>query len=267
LLLLCTIVSSQTLTLFSAKTLSGSDVKTSARKQTNYPSQLDSVVLVQPSTYLHANLELNKLQAPKQVFLRFVHKSQDYSGILTFSKKKGAGNAYSIAVSADSQFKEFVSVAGDYNVDVLIAGGNITKPIAWNVASAKVTLDYPPAKKSRYDPGHLIAHIFREADKRAPEMMSLVFTGLCIAPLLLFINLIGRIGFKFAMPSRPFYTLVFSLSIGGILALLTIYWIGISIFYAFQWLFVLCAVSLFSGLKAFSDEYVSVEVSSSKKKN
>jgi hypothetical protein len=147
---------------------------------------------------------------------------------------------------------------------VLIAGGNVTKPIEWKAASATVELQPAAAKKkSRYEPGHLITHIFRGADKRAPHTFAYAFTALNLAPLVLFLYLIGRIGFKFSRPTHLFYTLIFLASIAAILGLLVIYWIGISIFTAFQLLSLFGLVAIFSGLRAFRPELA--QISASKK--
>jgi hypothetical protein len=97
-LLTASLSGAQTLVLFTAKTTSGSDIKPANRPKAEYPSTITSNIKVQEASYLHAILDLDKGVAPKQVFLRFSHKKLDYSGILTFSKKKGAGNSYSLVV-------------------------------------------------------------------------------------------------------------------------------------------------------------------------
>lgn len=50
------------------------------------------------------------------------------------------------------------------------------------------------------------------------------------------------------------YNAIFLASIGAILCLLGTYWVGISIFQAFQGLFLLGTLAAVSGLRAFSPE-------------
>jgi hypothetical protein len=268
LVLLVSIASSQTLTLYTSKSSSGNEVRASSRHSIEFPNSytLQFTIPASSSLYLIATLETESTLDPAQVFLRFSKKNSAYSGILAFSKKKKKGT-YGLSVDIEGQLREYVGQSGEFTVDVLIAGGNVTRPIEWKAAFGNVEIQGGKDKgKEHAKAKPEILHVFREADKRAPSSFALVFTGICIAPLFLFIFLIGRIGFKFGVPAHVLHASIFMVSIAAILGVLVVYWIGISIFYAFRVLAVLGSIALFSGLLAFRNEFPP-QVSSSKKTN
>jgi hypothetical protein len=88
------------------------------------------------------------------------------------------------------QFKDLVSVGGYYIAEVIVGGGDVQKPYKWKVANVNLEIQDVAKPKSRYEPEKIIQHIFREPDKRAPEAISSLFTGLCLSPFALFVFLV-----------------------------------------------------------------------------
>ncbi len=98
-----------------------------------------------------------------------------------------------------------------------------------------------------------IAHSFRAPESRPFALLSLIFTFLCVTPLLALLYSLAssRITFQFPRSGdEMIYSFVFHGSIAAILALYFFYWTVLNIFQALVFLFIFGFVAFFSGSKA-----------------
>ena len=95
-----------------------------------------------------------------------------------------------------------------------------------------------------------INHIFPEPEARPPATVSLLFTGLTLAPLGVLVILWGIIGFNLKSLSLNLWSLLFHLAIGAILVLYVSYWLGkFNMFFTVRYLAIIGIVLLISGNK------------------
>lgn len=108
-----------------------------------------------------------------------------------------------------SAAKKFAYKSGLYHLQLLVGDPLLSKPYQWHLADARLALPdappvqvdttmtgTPPSDRPSTQPLPEIEHLFRQPEKRASSSVALVFTGLCLSPLLLLLILVS-FGFTF----------------------------------------------------------------------
>lgn len=91
----------------------------------------------------------------------------------------------------------------------------------------------------------MIEHLFRVPDKRPPRIVSDIFTGLCITPLVLLFVFWAKLGINVSNLSLSPSTIGFHVGFGGILALFFTFWLQLNMF---QTLRLLIPIAVFTFL-------------------
>lgn len=166
---------------------------------------------------------------PQQVM---VMVASPKTGAAAYAVAKAKKSIYTITVTLASLEKQIGSVAGDVDVALLV-GDPTALPLRWDLGTLKLQPagNASPAKvltAATMPVVHnkpIITHIFRQPDKRAPAVVSLTFTGLALAPLLLLLLGAGmlQVNFKaFPCGSTGVFALMFH---GGLAAQLGLYYL------------------------------------------
>lgn len=93
--------------------------------------------------------------------------------------------------------KDFVGVSGKYSLRLIIGDTLALKSLNWHFADVILTVNkvepavIPKSKRISYDLLPEITHRFREQEPRPPKTVSLVFTLICAAPLLILFVLVN----------------------------------------------------------------------------
>lgn len=90
-----------------------------------------------------------------------------------------------------------------------------------------------------------IKHQFRVPDKRPSRIVSDVFTGLCLTPLVLLLIFWSKLGINMGNFTFHPSTIGFHLGFGGILVLFTVFWLKLNMF---QTLRLLIPIAIFTFL-------------------
>ncbi len=94
-----------------------------------------------------------------------------------------------------------------------------------------------------------IKHLFREPEKLPSNVVSRVFSVLCLVPVLILGLLWLSIGFNFSKFQFSLSGLVFHVTLGAIFALFYCYWIKLTMFVTLRYLAVLGVIAYISGNK------------------
>lgn len=97
-----------------------------------------------------------------------------------------------------------------------------------------------------------IQHMFREPEKRPPAFVSNLFTGLCLAPVLLLFILWARLGVNISNFPLSLSAITFHLGLGSIFVLFGIFWLQLNIFVTLRYLLGLGVVTFLAGNKMLS---------------
>lgn len=92
-----------------------------------------------------------------------------------------------------------------------------------------------------------IIHQFREPEKRPSRIVSDVFTGLCIVPILILFVLWSKLGINISNFSFNLSGIIFFLSFGAILSLFGLFWYQLNMFETLRLLIPLAVVTFFFG--------------------
>lgn len=169
-------------------------------------------------------------QQVSQAFLRFVHADtdQEIAFIAEFSSAGAEAGVYRHTgeleavcksdpchstfnyfisfslVDMASAAKKFAYKSGLYHLQLLVGDPLLSKPHQWHLADARLSLPdappvqvdttmtgTPPSDRPSANPLPQIEHLFRQPEKRASSSVALIFTGLCLAPLLLLLILVS----------------------------------------------------------------------------
>ncbi|XP_017764697.1 PREDICTED: dolichyl-diphosphooligosaccharide--protein glycosyltransferase subunit 2 [Eufriesea mexicana] len=154
--------------------------------------------------------------------------------------------------------------SGDYNVEMIIGDAVLSNPFQWAVAT--VNLKFPEAssteradksvsykyKSNVYTTKAEIKHMFREPEKRPPAFVSNLFTGLCLAPILLLLILWAKLGVNISNFPFSISAVTFHLGLGSIFILFGIFWLKLNMFVTLRYLLGLGIITFLAGNKMLS---------------
>ena len=202
---------------------------------------------------------------PHQAFVRFTHAVTGHAVSFMAKKDTSAGSSglgYSAVVSIAESTVKFDHTSGVYAVTVIVGDAAYSVPVEWVLGSVELRFSnrqsdhLPLYSKSllhssdvTLQPLSEIEHVMRPPAKRASNFMATIFTGLTIAPLVVFVVFIlslrpdlGRMG------SIP------SLAAIGCLALMLVlyvsYWLsleGVSFYDTIRYLCFLTPITMIVG--------------------
>ncbi|CAH0558094.1 unnamed protein product [Brassicogethes aeneus] len=206
-----------------------------------HPQKLTSILQGDSSQHLVVKFTLSR--SVHQAFIRLSSQNKE----IIFVGEEEAGKLYKVEINLGNE----LSQSGDFDIELILGDSLATNSIRWNLGVISVSL--PSASlsaKTARGPKPEINHLFRVADKRPAEVVSLLFTALTLSPILLLLILWARIGVNmgnFSVLAVPFH-----LGFGGILALFTLFWLKLNMFTTCAWLIPIGGFTLFFGHKLLS---------------
>ncbi|CAK9832070.1 Dolichyl-diphosphooligosaccharide--protein glycosyltransferase subunit 2 [Anthophora retusa] len=183
---------------------------------------------------------------------------------IIFVAEPDASHVYKFDMPVGTAAMNFDYQSGDYNVELIVGDAVLSNPFQWTVAT--VNLKFPETTLTeRADKGVLykyksnvyttkpeIKHMFREPEKRPPAFVSNLFTGLCLAPVLLLLLLWAKLGVNISNFPFSLSAVTFHLGLGSIFILFGIFWLKLNMFVTLRYLLGLGVVTFLAGNKMLS---------------
>lgn len=201
---------------------------------------------------------------------------------IIFVAEPDTSHLYKFDMPVGSAGVNFDHQSGDYNVELIVGDAILTNPFQWTVAtvnlkfpdpsssltssssstsasssaststsSAEKTVSYE-RKSNIYATKPEIQHMFREPEKRPPAFVSNLFTGLCLAPVLLLFILWAKLGVNISNFPLSFSAVTFHLGLGSIFLLFGVFWLQLNMFVTLRYLLGLGVVTFLAGNKMLS---------------
>jgi len=192
----------------------------------------------------------------QQTFVRFTHVKSGRE--IVFLAQAASGGLYQADVDFATQAKNFRQLGGLYSLELLVSDALIDNPIRWKLGEVNLQLAVDSAsaspssdelKAALYSAKPEIKHLFRPAEPVPPQIVSLVFSALSAAPLLLLFILWLKIGFNFSRFSFSLWGILFHATLAAIFGLFYCYWVKLNMFQTLQYLAILGLVALITGNK------------------
>lgn len=208
-----------------------------------YPGKLDSKLQADSSQHLLVKFSISR--TVHQAFLRLYSGKKE----IIFVAEQDTSKLYKVEVNLASE----LSYTDSFEMELILGDPIVTNPIRWVLGTIEVNLGSPDTVIPRVTRGPKpeISHLFRPAEKRPPETVSLFFTGLTVAPLLIVLVLWAKIGIdfdNFTPIAFPFH-----LGFGSILGLFTLFWLKLDMFITCAWLIPIGGFTFLAGNKLLSN--------------
>jgi oligosaccharyltransferase complex subunit delta (ribophorin II) len=192
-----------------------------------------------------------RLLRPRQAFLKFTHV-QNLHEFYVVAKLDPT-----LHFSATLNLAVLKGISGEYRGELIVGDTFVQNQIVWEFGTFDLTFgensDSRPAleKRSLFPE---IRHEFRLPEKRPNPFISLVFSGLVLAPI--FFLLIGWLSVGVNIRHFPFsgpqflYAVGFHVCLGAILALFVLYWLELTMFQTLGYLALLAVPTIPLGQQA-----------------
>ncbi|XP_029170574.1 dolichyl-diphosphooligosaccharide--protein glycosyltransferase subunit 2 [Nylanderia fulva] len=200
-----------------------------------------------------------------QAFVRLTSASSDKRGHeIFFVAESDAAHVYKFDMPVGTAAANFGHQSGEYNMELIVGDAVISNPFRFNIGT--VTLKFPELtsvegtdksasykqKPNEYTTKPEIKHMFREPERRPPAFVSNLFTGLCLAPVLLLLILWARLGINISNFPLSLSAITFHLGLGGIFVLFGIFWLKLNMFVTLRYLLGFGVVTFLAGNKMLS---------------
>jgi hypothetical protein len=229
-----------------------------------HPAPLSSPVpLSDDRKWLHFNVAVDATAPPSQVFVQFRRNGKTAAfvcrGEQKKAKKKGTAQYYARINVMSPEFEHAVAGPGEYTVHVVVGDSLYAASLDWQVTSLTLP-DLPPAMLSESKlllPD--IEHTFGAEPNRGGVksfVLSLVFTGVCVAPLYALVVALRDAGIVLRWPAsaaEKSAAIAFQTCIAATLVFLGIYWLSLTVLQALPVLGVLASLLFFTGQRALRD--------------
>ncbi|XP_073462625.1 dolichyl-diphosphooligosaccharide--protein glycosyltransferase subunit 2 isoform X1 [Aquarana catesbeiana] len=196
---------------------------------------------------------------PHQTFVRL--HNQKTGQEVVFVAEPDTKGTYRFELDPTERKSEFDSASGTYTLFLMVGDATLENPILWNMADLVIKFPEedaptPMQSKSLFTPKPDIQHLFREPEKRPPNVVSTTFTALVLAPLLLLFILWIKIGVNISNFSFAPSTLIFHLGHAAMLGLMYVYWTHLNMFQTLKYLAILGIVTFLAGNRMLAQKAV-----------
>lgn len=205
------------------------------------PAKLSTPLQADSSQQLLVKISLNRIV--HQAFLRLYSGKRE----IIFVAEPDSAKLYKLEVNLAQE----LGYSGNFDVELIIGDPVVSNPIRWVLGTIEATLGAAePPKSTSKGPKPEIKHLFRPAERRPPQAVSMFFTALAAAPLLLLLLLWLKLGINFG--NFTLLALPFHLGLGAILGLFTLFWLKLDMFTTCYWLVPIGGFTFLAGHKLLS---------------
>uniref|UniRef100_A0A1A9WP29 Dolichyl-diphosphooligosaccharide--protein glycosyltransferase subunit 2 n=1 Tax=Glossina brevipalpis TaxID=37001 RepID=A0A1A9WP29_9MUSC len=216
-----------------------SDASSSIKKQTiPYPKTFtekliaDHTQRVLLKTLLVEEGTTDKPITVHQAFVRFYNKLEDLEVI--YVAEQDSSKVYKFDMDVGARAGDFKYKSGLYEMFLIVGDASLSNSFEWHVANldlefphnVKATIKKQPVRSVLSE----ISHQFRAPEKRPPRLVSDIFTGLCLTPLVILFIVWHKLGVNVSNFTIAPSTIGFHIGFGGILVLFTVFWLKLNMF-------------------------------------
>ncbi|EDW85905.1 uncharacterized protein Dwil_GK23310 [Drosophila willistoni] len=241
-----------------------SDASAATRKQSVvYPNKLKETLSVDSTQKLLLKIVLVEESVPngkpiavQQAFVRLYNEKTDKETI--FVAEQDSSKAYKFDMDVGNNGKNFNYQSGTYQVYLTVGDASLSNSFEWLVADVQLKFNQDrevSPKKTVTGPLPEIIHQFRVPDKRPPRIVSDIFTGLCITPLVLLFVFWGKLGINISNLSLSLSTIGFHVGFGGILTLFFVFWLQLDMFQTLRLLIPIAVFTFLCGNRLLRNLY------------
>ncbi|KAJ9584791.1 hypothetical protein L9F63_020879, partial [Diploptera punctata] len=193
-----------------------------------------------------------KLMTVHQAFVR-LHNAVTNQEII-FVAEPDSAKVYKFDIDVGGKASDFGYVSGLYTMELVVGDSVLSNSFSWVVGDVNLkfgehaSVSSPAKDQYLYAPKPEIKHLFREPERRPPAVVSNLFTGLVIVPLLLLFILWAKLGINIS--NFPFsISAVGHLGLGGIFLLFGVFWLQLNMFQTIKYLLGIGVVTFLCGNK------------------
>ncbi|XP_050421298.1 dolichyl-diphosphooligosaccharide--protein glycosyltransferase subunit 2 isoform X2 [Adelges cooleyi] len=233
---------------------SGPSLQLKYGQKLSTPLKADSMQRINVRFSVKDNVANKNVQV-HQAFVRFTNSKSGAQSV--FVAELDSQNQYKLNMDLGVKAAAFKHASGVYAMDLIIGDSLLTNPVVWTFGDIKLKFSEPDTPVAHsfedfYKPKRLISHTFREPETRPPRIVSLLFTGLSLAPLLILFVLWTKLGvnvknFPFSLSALGFHT-----GLGGIFALFVMFWLRFNMFVTLKYLLALGLATFLFGNRLLS---------------
>ncbi|GAB6028183.1 proteasome regulatory particle base subunit [Chamberlinius hualienensis] len=222
--------------------------------QMKYPEKFSSVLEADYHQKLHLKFALkdkaaNQAMTVHQAFVVLNHV--DSGREIIFVADTDSANTYKFDLEIQGKSKLFGSLSGSYRLSIIVGDSVISNPVLWHLADVSITFQdpviLPRETEDEQKPKPEIKHVFREPDKRPPNVVSTTFSGLTLVPLLLLVILWIKIGANVSEFKLNLGTIGFHVGLASIFGLFTLFWLKLTMFETLKYLIFVGIVTFLCG--------------------
>ncbi|CAF0773108.1 unnamed protein product [Didymodactylos carnosus] len=180
----------------------------------------------------------NEYIRAQQCFLRFTNKQSQKE--IIYLAEAGTNSQYKVEVDLTTNSNDFRHQSGLYEIVLIIGDALLQNSFSWKIIDANLGFHEDAVSETRhtlsYTPKPEIRHMFRADEKRPPTVVSLIFSGLTLLPLLILLGLWIKLGFNLSGMPFGLSPLGFHVSHAAVFALMFLYWKYLNMFQTVRYL-------------------------------
>jgi len=186
---------------------------------------------------------------PLTVHQAFVKVTHVESGAeIIYVAEADMNDVYKFEMDLDTE-AELLKGSGKYSFSLMLGDAVVSNPITWVFTEMNLELTTPPLADAAkpLQPKPEITHLFREPEARPPQVVSTVFTLLCLSPILVLLILWIKLGANISNFSFSLSALGFHAGLGAIFGLYVLFWMELNMFETVRYLAILGLATFISG--------------------
>lgn len=232
-----------------------SDASSAIKKQSVvFPSTLTEVLSADHTQKLTMKAALvddgtTKMMTVHQAFVRLANQKTDEE--IIYVAEQDSSKAYKFDMDIGARGGDFGYKSGVYSLELIVGDASLSNSFKWHVANVQLKFSQDARKDNQSQtlrsPRPEIVHQFRVPEKRPPRLVSDIFTGLCLIPLVVLFILWAKLGINVSNFTFSLSTIGFHLGFGAILGLFGLFWLRLDMFQTIRLLIPIAAVTFLCG--------------------
>ncbi|XP_058056009.1 dolichyl-diphosphooligosaccharide--protein glycosyltransferase subunit 2 [Anopheles bellator] len=182
-------------------------------------------------------------------------RNKDSRHEIIFVAETDSSKAYKFEMDVGARAGDFDHKSGVYELQLIVGDALLSNSFQWHVADVELkfavtdaaTKESSTVGVNSRQPLPEIIHQFRAPEKRPARFVSDLFTGLCVAPLVILFFLWGKLGVNVQNFPLSLGALGFHVGLGAILTLFGVFWLQLNMFETIRYLIPLALFTFFCG--------------------
>jgi len=196
----------------------------------------------------------NQLTKVHQAFVMFTHIKSGQE--IVFVAEADNSKVYKFDADLQKSVKDFDYLSGKYSIKLVLGDAVVNNAINWVLADISLKFPEHPSPVAEreakvgdvtYEKKREIQHMFRQPEKRPPQVVSDTFTALVLLPLLLLFVLWLRIGVNVNNFPFSLYAVGFHVGLTAIFGLYLLFFLKLNMFQTLKYLAIIGSVTFFFG--------------------